>query len=180
MVKLCIESLYRAAWTAFSFQHDLAVADRCELLTEFEERLGQEMASEIQRHVGVALGRIQADEGPNPAIMAMPEFYELLAAEMTVREVADRISANAIFVDSDDGLLPSLGLSWRQDVLPLIDGRSSVGNMAVENVDKFLRMVRMTEGSAEEISEDFRGKRQELVAFLEKAVKVGEPIWCEL
>ena len=61
-----------------------------------------------------------------------------------------------------------------------IDGRANPGNMAVENVKKFLKMVRNTEGSAQTISDDVRKRRQELIAFLEKAVKLGEPIWCEL
>ena len=52
--------------------------------------------------------------------------------------------------------------------------------MAVENVKKFLKMVRNTEGSAQTISDDVRKRRQELVAFLEKAVKVDAPVWCEL
>jgi hypothetical protein len=176
MANLCIRKLYDAAWTVFGFQYyDEAVADRDELLTEIEESLGQETASKIRCQVDVALGRIQADELPSPTITAMPEFYELLAAEMTVREVAERISANAVFVDSDDDLLPSLGLSWR-DVLPLLDGQQ----MSVQNVENFLAMVRMTDGSADEISDDFRKRRQELIAFLEKAVKVQESIWCEL
>jgi hypothetical protein len=174
MAQLCIESLYRAAWTVFSFQHDEALADRDELLTEIEESLGPNVASDIQRHVGVALGRIQADETPNPAVTAMSEFFDLLAAEMAVQEIADRISANAVFIDSDDGLLP-----WKDNVLPLLDGRNP-GKMAVENVKKVLRMVRMTDGSADEFSDDVQGKRRELVGFLERAVKVQEPIWCEL
>jgi hypothetical protein len=93
---------------------------------------------------------------------------------MAVQEIADRISANAVFIDSDDGLLP-----WKDNVLPLLDGRNP-GKMAVENVKKVLRMVRMTDGSADEFSDDVQGKRRELVGFLERAVKVQEPIWCEL
>jgi hypothetical protein len=180
MAKLRIQSSYQAAWTVFDFQHEEAVADRDSLLTEIEERFGHKVASDIQRHVDVALGRIQADEGPNPAIMAMSEFFDLLAVELSVREVAERIEVGSVFRDADDDLLPSLGLSWRQDVLPLIDGRSSPGQMPVENVKKFLGMVQDAEGSVGQISDDVRGKRQELAAFLEKAVKLGEPIWCEL
>jgi hypothetical protein len=112
--------------------------------------------------------------------MKMPEFYELLAAEMALQEIADRISANALFVDFDDGFLPSLGFSWKDTVLPLLDGQQNPGKMAVENVEKFLGMVRMTEVSADTISDDFRGKRRKLIGFLERAVKVGTPICCEL
>jgi hypothetical protein len=179
MAKLRIQTLYQAAWKVFGFQYEEALADRNSLLTEIEESLGQETASEIQRHVGVALGRIQADELPSPAIMAMSEFFDLLAAEMAVQEVAERISANAVFVAPDDDLLPSLGLSWRQDVLPLIDDRNP-GQMPVRNVETFLGMVQDADGSAEAISDDVRKRRLELIAFLEKAAKLGEPIWCEL
>ena len=42
---------------------------------------------------------------------------------------------------------------------------SNPGNMAVENVQQFLAIVRNTDGSAEAVSDDFRGKRLELVAF---------------
>ena len=180
MAELRIQSLYQAAWTVFGFQHDEAVADRDSLLAEIEESLGQETALAIRQHVDVALGRIQADDVPNPAVMAMSEFFDLLAAEMAVQEIADRISANAVFVDSDDDLLPSLGLSWRQDILPLLDGQKSPGYMPVQNVGTFLVMVQDADGSAEEISEDACKRRRELIAFLEKAMKLGEPIWCEL
>jgi hypothetical protein len=180
MAELRIQSLYQAAWTVFGFQHDEAVADRDSLLAEIEESLGQETALAIRQHVDVALGRIQADDVPNPAVMAMSEFFDLLAAEMAVQEIADRISANAVFVDSDDDLLPSLGLSWRQDILPLLDGQKSPGYMPVQNAEKFLGIVRNTKASAEKLSEDVRKWRQELVGFLERAVKLGEPIWCEL
>lgn len=180
MAKLLIKTLYRSVWSIFGFQHQAAVEEQKRFRSDIEKRLGQDTALKIQRHVDVALGRIQADEGPNPAIMAMSEFFDLLAVEMALQEMADRISANAIFVDSDDRLLPSLGLSWQDDILPLLDGQQNPGKMPVKNVKKFLGMVRMTEGSAEEISDDFRGKRRELVGFLERAVKVGEPIWCEL
>ena len=64
-------------------------------------RLGQEMASEIERHVDVALGRIQADAPPNPIIMTKREFYELLALEQQVEEIERRINAVA---DSDHDL----------------------------------------------------------------------------
>jgi hypothetical protein len=180
MANLCIKKLYDAAWKVFAFQHEEALADRDELLTEIKERLGPKVASDIQCHVDVALGRIQADDVPNPTIMKTAEFYDLLAAETALQEIADRISANAVFVDSDNGLLPSLGLSWRDDIFPLIDGRSSPGNMAVANARKFLGIVGNTEGSAETLSEDVRKRRRELVEFLVRAVNLGKPIWCEL
>ena len=90
MATLRIQTLYQAAWKVFGFQYDLAVADRDSLLAEIGESLGPTVASDIQCDCDAAL-----------------------------QEIADRISANAIFVDPDDGFLPNLGLSWRQDVLPL-------------------------------------------------------------
>ena len=142
--------------------------------------MGQDTALKIQWHVDVALGRLQSDETPNPRVTTMSEFYELLAHEKSIEAIADRISANAIFVDSDNGLLPRLGLSWSEDILPLLDGRSSPGYMPVQNAEKFLGIVRNIKASAEAISDDVRKRRLELVGFLERAVKVGEPIWCEL
>jgi hypothetical protein len=180
MAKLLIKTLYRSVWKLFGFQHQAAVEEQERFRSDIEKRLGQDTALKIQRHVDVALGRNQAEDLPNPAVMAIPEFFDLLAAEMSVQEIADRISANAAFVDYDDRLLPSLGLSWQDDILPLLDGQQNPGKMPVKNVKKFLGMVRNTDGSAEAISDDFRGKRRELVAFLEKAVKLNEPIWCEL
>ena len=52
------------------------------------------------------------------------------------------IDANAIFFDPNREVLGILGLSWRQDVLRLVDGKQSPGYMPVKNVQKFLAMVR--------------------------------------
>ena len=71
MAKLLIETLYRSVWSIFGFQHQAAVEEQKRFRSDIEKRLGQDSALKIQRHVDVALGRIQADEVPNPAIMAM-------------------------------------------------------------------------------------------------------------
>lgn len=86
--------LRNAAWKVFGFQHAEAVADRDQYLAALQRRLGSEVASEVKHHVDVALGRLPAVSQPNPAIMKMPEFYDLLAAEMAVRDIADRIDAH--------------------------------------------------------------------------------------
>jgi len=182
MVILRIKSLYDAAWTVFRFQHDLAVADRDDYQTRMKRRLGYETASEIQSHVDAALSRIQMDV-VNPNITAKREFYELLALEKVLEEITSRIEANAVFYDPDHRLLSTLGLSWRRDVLRLLDGQESPGSMPVANVKTFLGMVRGAEQQvpvelSEEIADHFRRKRRELVGFLERAVKMGEPIWC--
>jgi hypothetical protein len=114
MANLCIKQLYDAAWKVFQFQHDLAVADRDCLKSEIEKRLGSEMVSEIQSHIEVALGRLQSDDVPNPLIMSKSEFFDLLAAEMEIQEIADRIEANAKFSDPGS-LLPTLGFLWQED-----------------------------------------------------------------
>jgi hypothetical protein len=55
-----------------------------------------------------------------------------------------------------------------------------------ENVVKFLEMVRdagqrLPPGEKTETAvEHFRRRRQELIQFLEGAVELGEPIWCDL
>ena len=184
MAKLRIKKLHDGVWKIFGFQFNQAVADRDCLKSEIEKRLGSETASDIQLHVDLALERLQADAVPNPLIMSKSEFFDLLAAEMKIQEIADRIDANALFVDSN-GLLPTLGFSWQEDVLPLIDGQKSPGFMPIENVNRFLEMVRgakqrIPADSAEETAEYFRKRRRELVIFLERAVKLCEPVWCDL
>jgi len=173
MAKLHIMKLYDAAWKVFRFQWDEAVTARDDYKTRMKQRLGYETASDIQRHVDLALERLQANNVPNPRIMTMREFYELLALEKVLEEIACRIEANAKFSDPGS-LLPTLGLSWLRDVLPLLEGQQNPGYMPLENVKKFLGMV----GSAEETADHFRKLRQELIEFLERAVRMGEPIWC--
>jgi hypothetical protein len=86
--------------------------------------------------------------------------------------------------------LPTLGLSWRQDVLPLVDGQENPGYMPPENVVRFLRLVQDAdqqlpseeeiEGSTDEIADHFRKRRRELTEFLERAVKLREALYCDL
>jgi hypothetical protein len=84
-----------SVWKIFGFQYNEAVADRDRLRTKIRRRLGSETISEIQFHVDIALGRLKAHGLPNPQIMAMREFYELLAMELAVQEIASRIQAAA-------------------------------------------------------------------------------------
>jgi hypothetical protein len=86
--------LRNAAWMVFGFQYDEAAGNRDHLRAESEKRLGSEVASQVKHHVDVALGRLPAISQPNSAIMKMPEFYDLLAAEMAVQEIADKIDAH--------------------------------------------------------------------------------------
>ena len=94
MTRIKNVNLRNAAWVAFGSQYDEAVADREELRAEIEKRLGSAVASQIEHHVDVALGRLPAVIEPNPAIMRSPEFYDLLASELAVLEIADRIEAH--------------------------------------------------------------------------------------
>lgn len=188
MATLKIKSLYESCWKLFGFQHEQLVAERDEFRAGIERHFGPEMASDIQRHVDISLGRLLAcPDLPNPEIMILREFYELLALEEALEEIKRRIEANAILYDPGS-LLPTLGMSWRQDVLPLIDGQTSPGYMPVKNVETFLAMVKNAEqripseegveGSAND--DYFRKWRRELIDFLVRAVKVGEPVWCDL
>ena len=189
MVELRIESLYKSAWKIFGFQHKQLVADRDRFRATLKRRLGHDLATLIQRHVDVSVGHLLVFPGvPNPEIMIMREFYELLAIEKSIEEIKQRIDYNAIFWDPVYELLPTLGLDWRHDVLRLIDGQKSPGHMPHENVTKFLAMVRSatqrvaSEGGTEDddIVEFYRKWRKELDQFLERAVKTGEPLYCDL
>ena len=189
MVELRIESLYRAAWAVFQCQHAQFVADRDRFRTRLQRHFGDEVAAQIQLHVDVSLGRRLNvfPDVPNPEIMLMREYYELLGVEEALQDIERRIDANAIFYDPGS-LLPTLGLSWQQDVLRLLDGQVSPGYLSVPNVKQFLAMVNNAEQrvpaedgiEAEEMADYFRKWRQELVEFLERAVKVGEALWCRL
>ena len=189
MVELRIEKLYESAWKSFGFQYDQIVAVRDRFRTRLQRCLDQEVAVEIRLHVDVSLGRrlnVFSDV-PNPKIMIMREYYELLGLETALQEIERRIDSNGVFHDPGS-LLPTLGLSWQQDVLPLIDAQETPGYMPVQNVKQFLRTVSHAEQrvpaedgiEAEEMAAFFRKWRQELVEFLERAVKVGEAMWCRL
>jgi len=161
MAKLTIKNLHDSVWQIFGFQYDEAVADRDDYRAKLRLRLGSGIASQIQDHVDAAMKRIQID-AVDLDIMTMRQCYELLALEKTVQEVKERIDANAVFVDTD-------GLLSTKDIAPLLDDH---GLMPTENVVKFLAMVRAADDETE-------GRRR-LVEFLERAVKMGEPIRCDL
>jgi len=95
MVELRIESLYRAAWAVFQCQHAQIVVDRDRFRTRLQRRLGQEVASDIQLHVDISLGqRLNVfPDVPNPKIMLMREYYELLGLETALQEIERRIDA---------------------------------------------------------------------------------------
>ena len=109
------------------------------------------------------------------------------ASKRPSREIERRIDSNGVFHDPGS-LLPTLGLSWQQDVLPLLNGQKNPGYMPPKSVKKFLAMVNNAEQrvpaedgiEAKEMVAYFRKWRRQLIEFLERAVKVGEAMWCRL
>lgn len=97
MIKLDLSDARRI----FGFQHSEALDERDCFRARMRLCVGSAMASEVEQHVAVALGRVQSDDPPNPIIMKMRAFYELLALEETIDEIERRI--NAVVADSDHG-----------------------------------------------------------------------------
>ena len=184
MATLRITSLYNSCWKLFGFQFAQLVADRDQYVAKLQHRLGHDMASEIQTAVDISLGRILAiPDLRDPEIMTMREFYDLWAKEKTLEDIERRIDSNAVFYDPDHGLLRTLGLSWGQDVLRLVDGKQSPGRIPLKNVRKLLALVRSAtqriEGSVDDVR-FFQRRRQELIEFLQRALQVGEPLYCDV
>jgi hypothetical protein len=141
------------------------------------------MADAIQKHVDVSCGRLlPLPEFRDGDIMTMPEFFELLAIEKTLLDIKRRIEENAVFYDFHLELLTTLGIS-EQDVRSLIDGQQSPGYLPVENVRKLMATVR---GAKQRVIGDaddrkfYRQRRRELIQFLQRALLVGEPLFCEV
>ena len=183
MATLRIDTLYHGGWTLFSFRHQQLTADRDRFLARLQRRLGFEMAEKIVQHVDVSCGRLlPLAEFRDPEIMTMPEFFELLALERSLLDIKRQIETNAVFYDSHLELLGTLGLS-RQDVRSLIDGQTSPGYIPVENVRKLMAMVL---GGKQKVIGDaddktfYRQRRRELVQFLQRALLVSEPLYCEV
>jgi hypothetical protein len=174
-----IESLHDAGWEAHGTNYNQAVAARDHFATEIQNRLGPELAADVQHHVDVALGRLRGDELPDLPIAAERAFHQLLALERAVLQIEARIEAGCVFFDPYiDGLFL---MSFWGNVISLLAGQESPGFMRRENIVKFLAMVvgadqRLPKGS----SDHNRRKRQELIEFLERAIALEEPIWCDL
>jgi hypothetical protein len=184
--ELRIESELDRSWANHGEAHRQAVADRESFQSETRHRFGPEVAAKVQRHVDEALGRLLADDFPDLDPAAERRFHELLALERAVLEIESRIEAGNTFFDpyNEHGLLPTLGLSWWGDVLPLLP--ENPGFMARNSVVKFLAMVteadqRLPSGDESEATvKDFRERRRELIRFLEKAIGLRESVWCDL
>jgi hypothetical protein len=179
---LRIESELDRAWEVHGDEYRQAVADRDHFASETRDRLGPDVAAQVQFHVDATMGRLLGDDLADLDPAAERRCHELRALEMAVVEIEARIESAAVFYDSYvGGLFP---MSWWRNVVPLLP--ETPGLMPVENVKKFLELVRGADqrlpsgDGGEETAEDFRERRRELVEFLERAVKLGEVIWCDL
>jgi hypothetical protein len=180
--ELSIESLYDRAWERHGDDYRQAVADRDNFRSESSGRLGPDLASAVQLHVDAALGRLLADDLPALDPAAERAYHQLRALERAVMEIEGQIEVGNTFFDPYiGGLFP---MSWWERVLPLLP--ENPGYMPVKNVVEFLEMVknadqRLPSGEDnEEMADDFRKRRQELIEFLERAVELGEAVWCDL
>jgi hypothetical protein len=176
--ELRIESLHAAAWKLHGTEYDQAVAARNRFATEIQNRLGHATAATIQHRVDVALGRLLADDLPDLDVAAERAFYQLLALERVVLQVEARIEAGCVFFDSYiDGSFP---MSFWEDVLPLLDGQQNPGFMSPKKIGTFLAMVKDAERRLPYGTADHhRERRWELIRFLERAVELGEAVWCD-
>lgn len=184
--ELRIEPDLDRAWKAHGDEYNQAVAARDHFQSETRDRLGPEVAAAVQHHVDAALGRLLSDDFPALDPAAKRACQQLLALERAVQEIEGRIESKAIYFDpyTDHGVLPTLGLSWWDDVVPLLP--ENPGVMAIGNVENFLAMIvdadqRLPHGDeSEATAKDFRERRRKLVEFLERAIGLGEPVWCDL
>jgi hypothetical protein len=102
--------------------------------------------------------------------------------ERAVVEIETRIESGCVFYDPYvGGLFP---MWWWERIVPLLP--ENPGYMPVENVSKFLEMVkdadqRLPSGNeGDGMAKDFRRRREELIRFLERAIGLQEAIWCDL
>jgi hypothetical protein len=183
MTTFQIDTLLDGAWKLFGFQHQQLIADRDRYVAKLQHLLGHEMAEKIRRHVDASLGRLlPLPEFRDPEVMSMKEFFELLAMERSLLDIKRRIEENAVFYDFHLELLTTLGIS-EQDLCRLIDGQQSPGFIPVESVKKLMTMVLAAKQRVVGDADDekfYRKRRKELVQFLQRALLVGEPLFCDL
>jgi hypothetical protein len=184
MPTLRIDTLYEGAWKLFGFQYEQLTSDRDRYVGRLQRRLGPEMAEAICQQVDMSLLRaLPLADRRDPDIMTSPEYFELLGMEKTLADIERCVEANAIFYDPHHGLMRTLGLSWQKDIRPLIDGQRSPGYIPVENVQKLTALVLGAKQriiGAEDDAKFYRQRRQELIQFLQRALLVGEPLFCDV
>ena len=199
--KLTIERLEEMAWRWY--QADIATAriEREKFKQKMRRWFGREQADRIGKIVQAAIE--PETTGPMPYLCRLADraFVKLATLELAMREIMGRVEALSSFTDpyTAEAVLPTLGLSWWVDVQPLIQGPVRQGFMPAENVARFLEMVRNAplqfptrkqieeRGGVVERGNDlsdwhgrFRGQRRRLIAFLERAARLGEGLWCSL
>jgi hypothetical protein len=125
---------------------------------------------------------------------------EAEAAQKEVSEAMDKMYAGGYYRDSYNATncLNRVGLSWWADVVPLC--RKKDGRMGLRNLKKFRNMVAKAplkpvtreqllanhatvddgENSVEAWNKYYADGIKELIAFLDKAIELKEPIDCSL
>lgn len=113
-----------------------------------------------------------------------PEYEK---ADALVWDYYERMNVSGYFRDPYNGwdVLWQFGLSWWEDVLPLLDDH----HLSVEKTKTLLAMLdthqsefddRMAETEDEDDRKHFINQADALRAFLAEAVELGEPIDCSL
>ena len=199
--RLIIKRLEEMAWRWYGSDIAAAGVERDHFKRKMRRWFGREQADRIAQSVKAA-----ADPeaiGPMPYVCPVAEkaFVRLVTLELALQVIMGRVEAVSSFHDpyTAEAMLPTLGLSWWVDVRPLVQGPVHNGFMPAENVVRFLELVERSEqhfpsrrqieerGGTADRNNDldhwhdrFRCQRRRLIAFLERAVRLGEPLWCEL
>ena len=108
-------------------------------------------------------------------------------AQARAEEFFDRMYSQGYFRDPYNSwdLLGKFGLSWRNDILPMLDSKNY---LAVEGTKRLLALLDEREICFEDQvsildatdQQDFRSRYIEFRQFLNQAVALGEPIECSL
>lgn len=161
-------------------QHDARLADARTLLESAPEEL-HAVATEL--YTSVLYGKPYSSDN----------------AQQLVEHFCDAIFSEGYFRDSYNATNVAwvIGFSWWGDVIPRLD---ESGNLWPPDIEWLLNTAKYSELNLpdsetlkERLAADadtpegvaawhahFREKRDELVAFLEQALKLGEPIYCSL
>lgn len=198
---LTIRRLEEMAWRWYGSDIAAARAERDRFKEKMRRWFGREQADRIAQ-----IAKVAADlepSGPTPYLCPIADkaFAKLLSLELALVEITSRVEALSSFhyPYTAKAVLPTLGLSWWIDIRPLVQGPDHRGFLPTEHVPRFLEMVTTADQcfpSKKQIEERggtvdrdndldhwhdrFRCQRRRLIEFLERAVRLGEPLWCEL
>ena len=141
--ELIMTRLDDLTWNLFAPQVAGARAARERFKRQMRRRFGEEKTSRIAQHAQAAA---DSEFSPTPSlnVESQAAFWELLVLELRVREIESRIDSAASFYDpySVWAVLPTLGLSWWNDVLPMVEPPTGQGYMPIRNIKRFLGMVK--------------------------------------